>query len=182
VDASAPRGSEGFARAIGEVLRDGGDAVGLVDTKAGDREVAAIEADEGDVGAVESGDEGQAQALGAQHFLGEVRGDGVRDRVMNVEQVEVVELGNFGHARGKGEVVGRVLEEWVVGDGDFVETDVGFAAGEAEGRLVGDEVDVVAARGELDAELGGNDAGTAVGGIAGDADFHKAEPCAVGPA
>jgi hypothetical protein len=35
-------------------------------------------------------------------------------------------------------------------------------------------VDLVAARGELDAELGGDDAGAAVGGITGDADLHKA--------
>jgi hypothetical protein len=33
----------------------------------------------------------------------------------------------------------------------------------------------VAARGELDAELGGDDAGASVGWVAGDADFHGRE-------
>ncbi len=36
-----------------------------------------------------------------------------------------------------------MLEERVVGDGYFVEVDVGLATGEAEGLRVGDEVDLV---------------------------------------
>ena len=91
---------------------------------------------------------------------------------MDVEEVELVELRDFGHAAGEGEVVGRVLKEGVVGDGDFVEEDAVLAAGEAKGLLVGDEVDLVAAGGELDAELRGDDAGAAVGGVAGDTDLH----------
>ena len=124
---------------------------------------------------MERGDEGKtstARAGWCEHLAGEKRADGVRDGVVDVEEIERVELGDLGHARGEGEVVGRVLEERIVGDGDFVEVDVGFAAGEAEGLRVGDEVDLVAAGGEFDAELGGDDAGAAVGGIAGDADLH----------
>jgi hypothetical protein len=112
-------------------------------------------------------------AAGGEHLAGEQGADGVRDGVVDVEEVERVELGDLGHAGGEGEVVGRVLEERVVRDRDLVEADVGLAAGEAEGLRVGDEVDLVAARGELDAELGGDDAGAAVGGVAGDADLHS---------
>ncbi len=108
-----------------------------------------------------------------EHLAGEQCADGVRDGVVNVEEIERVELGDLGHAGGEGEVVGRVLEERVVGDGDLVEVDVGFAAGEAEGLRIGDEVDLVAAGGEFDAELGGDDAAAAVGGITGDADLHR---------
>ncbi len=144
-----------------------------VDAEARDGEIGAVEADERDVGAVERGDEGQVDALGGEHLAREQRGDGVRDRVVDVQEIEGVDLGDLGHAGGEREVVGRVLEERVVGDGDLVVADVGFAAVEAEGLRVGDEVDLVAARGELDAELGGDNAGTAVGGIAGDADLHK---------
>jgi hypothetical protein len=52
--------------------------------------------------------------------------------------------------------------------------DIGLAAGEAEGLRGGDEVDVMAAGGELDAELCGDYAGAAVGGIAGDPDAERA--------
>ena len=170
-------GGEGLEGAVAEVGGDGGDAVGLLDAEAGDGEIGGIEADEGDVGAVEGGDDGEiagGEAGGRvlQHLAGEDGGDGVGDGVVDVEEIEGVEVGDLGHAGGEGEVVGRVLEERVVGGGDLVEVDAGFAAGEAEGLGVGDEVDVVAAGGELDAELGGDDAGAAVGGIAGDADLH----------
>ena len=43
---------------------------------------------------------------------------------------------------------------------------------QADGIRVGDEVDFVAARGEFQPKLGGDDAAAAVGGIAGDADLH----------
>ena len=143
-----------------------------VDAEAGDGEVGAVVADEGDVGAVQGGDEGQVAAAGGEHLAGEQGGDGVRDGVVDVEEVERVELGDLGHAGGEGEIVGGVLEERVVVDLDLVEVDVGLAAGETEGLRGGDEVDLVAARGELDAEFGGDDAGAAVGGITGDADLH----------
>ncbi len=83
-------------------------------------------------------------------------------------------LGDFGHAGGEGEVVRRVLEERVVEELNLVKVDVGFAVGKTEGRGRGDEVDIVAASGEFDAELGGDDAGATVGGIAGDADAEGA--------
>ncbi len=54
-----------------------------------------------------------------------------------------------------------------------MEVNIGFAAGEAEGLRVGDEVDLVAAGGEFDAEFGGDNAAAAVGGITGDADLHR---------
>ena len=164
---------EGLAGAVAKVGGDGGDAVGLLDAELGDGQVRAVEADERDVGAVERGDEGKMEAARGEHLAGEQRADGVRDGVVNVEEIERVELGDLGHAGGEGEVVGRMLEEGIVRDGDFVEVDVGFAAGEAEGLRVGDEVDLVAAGGEFDAEFGGDDAAAAVGGITGDADLHR---------
>ena len=124
---------------------------------------------------MEGGDEGQADAFGGEHLAGQQGADGVGNGVVHVEQVELVELRNFSHAAGEGEVVRRVLEEGVVGDGDFVKEDAVLAAGEAEGLLVGDEVDLVAAGGELDTELCGDDAGAAVGGVAGDADLHEVQ-------
>ena len=55
---------EFFERLREQVIGDGGDAVALLDGKAGDREIAAVAADQRDVGAVQSGDEGQAARRG----------------------------------------------------------------------------------------------------------------------
>ena len=112
--------AEGGFRAVFEVGGDRGDAVRALDAVAGDGEVGAVEADEGDIGAVEGGDEGQADAAAGEHVAGEQRGDGVGDGVVDVEEIEGVELGDLGHAGGEGEVVGWVLEERVVGDRDLV--------------------------------------------------------------
>jgi hypothetical protein len=68
-----------------------------------------------------------------EHLAGEQRAHTVGDRVVDVEEIEGVKLGDLGHAGGEGEIVGRVLEERIVGDRDLVVADVGFAAGEAEG-------------------------------------------------
>ena len=114
---------------------------------------------------------GQA-ADGREHLLGQHGGDGVRDGVVHVQQVELVALGDFGHARGEREAVGRVLEERVVGDFDLVIVDARGIGIEADRIGVGDEVDLVAAGGQFQAEFGGDDAAAAVGGIAGDADVH----------
>ena len=164
---------EGGEGALAEVLGDGGDAVGDLDAEPGDGEVGAVEAHQGDVGTVEGGDEGDVHAAGGEHLAGEVRGDGVGDGVMDVQEVERVELGDFGHAGGEGEIVGRMLEERVVEDLDLVEVDVVLAAGEAERLRRGDEVDVMAAGRELDAELGGDNAGSAISRVAGYADAER---------
>ena len=155
-----------------EILGDGGDAVGLLDGKFCDGEITAIAADESDVGAVERSDE--RQTAGSGHGTGEKRADGVGNSVVDVKEVERFGFEDFDHFGGESQRIGRVVEKRVAGDFDFVEVDAGVVEIHADGRGVADEVDVVAARGELLAELGGDDAGAAVGGIAGDADFHLA--------
>ena len=95
---------------------------------------------------------------------------------MDVEDVEGFGLKDFQHFGGEGESVGRVVEEGVGGDFDFVEEDVRVGEVHADGRGVADEVDVVATRGELLAELGGDNARAAVGWVACDADAHKVSP------
>src|SRR5271156_2493945 len=97
----------------------------------------------------------------------------MRDGVVDVEKIERVELSDLAHAGCEGQIVGRMLEERVVRDRYLVEVDVGFATSETEGLRVGDEVDLVAAGGEFDAEFGGDDTAAAVGGITGDADLHR---------
>ncbi len=92
---------------------------------------------------------------------------------MDVEQVQGFGLENFEHFCGQGEGVGRVVEERVGDDFDFVEMDAGVVGVHADGRGIADEMNVVAAGGELHAEFGGDDAGAAVRGVTGDPDAHR---------
>ncbi len=112
-------------------------------------------------------------AARGEHLAGEQGADGVRNGVVDVEEVERVELGDFRHAGCEGEIVRRVFKERVVRHGDFVKVDIRFASGETKRLRVGDEVDLVAARGEFDAKLGGDDSAAAVGGVTRDANLHR---------
>src|SRR5665213_121351 len=74
------------------------------------------------------------------------------------------------------EIVGRILEERIADDIHLVIENPGGEVAQAEGLLVRDEVDLVAARRERYAELRRDGAGSAVRGIAGDADLHASIP------
>ena len=92
---------------------------------------------------------------------------------MHVQQIELVILRDLRHARRQRQVVGWIFEERIVRDRDLVVEDPLFAAGEPEGLRIGDEMHLVAQRGELDAQLGGDHSAAAVGRITGNADFHR---------
>ena len=106
----------------------------------------------------------------AEHLLGEEAGDRVRDRVVDVEELEAVLARHLGHLHREREVVRRVLEQRVARDVHLVEADVLLEVAEAERQAVGDEVDVVAAARELLAELGRHRARAAHRRIADDPD------------
>ena len=110
---------------------------------------------------------------GSGHGAGKEGADGVGDGVVDMEKVEGFGFEDFNHFGGESESVGRVVKKGVRGDVDFVEVDMRIVEIHADGRSVADEMDVVAASGELLAEFGGDDAGAAVRGIAGDADLHE---------
>ena len=96
----------------------------------------------------------------------------MRNGVVHVQQIERVSIRHVHHARSERQAIRRVLEQRVTGNFHFVIVDAGDAGVQAYGVGVGDEVDFVAARGQLHAELGGDDAAAAIRGIAGDADVH----------
>ena len=90
---------------------------------------------------------------------------------VNVEQIEIVDLGNFGHARSQRQIVRRIVEERVTRDFDFVVMDVRFGATQANRLRVGNEMDFVTALGQFKAEFSGDDAAAAIRRIAGNPDF-----------
>jgi hypothetical protein len=92
---------------------------------------------------------------------------------MDVEEVQGFGLKNFEHLGGESERVRRVIEKRVAGDFDLVKVDVRVVGIHADRRGVADEMNVVTAGREFLAEFCGDDAGAAVGGVAGDANLHE---------
>src|SRR5438045_2784135 len=80
---------------------------------------------------------------------------------------------NFRHAGGQGKAVGRILKQRVSGNLHFVIMDARDVLIEPDRVGVTDKVHVMPAVGELQAELGGDNAAAAVGGIAGYSDSHN---------
>ena len=91
---------------------------------------------------------------------------------MHVQQVELVDLGDFRHARGQRQVVWRVLEQRIARDFHLVIVDVLLRLGQTDGLRVRDEVHLVTALGQLETEFGRDHAAAAVRGITGDSDLH----------
>lgn len=92
---------------------------------------------------------------------------------MDVEDVQGFGLENFQHFYGEGEGVGGVIKEGIGNDGGLVEMDSRVVGVHADRRGVGDEVNVVPPGGEFLAQLGGDNAGAAVSGVASDANTHR---------
>src|SRR5256885_15634601 len=97
----------------------------------------------------------------------------MRNGVMDMEQIERFGFENFEHFRGECERVRWMVKERIGDNFDFVEMDARIVGGHTDRRGVADEMNVVAARGELPAEFGGDDAGAAGGGITRDADWSR---------
>ena len=93
---------------------------------------------------------------------------------MDVDEVQRLPQHRVVDGRRQCQRVVRVFEEGVAFHLHFVEVDPLVKARQAEGLGVGDEVDLMPARGQPDPELGGDGAGTAVGRVAGDSDLHRA--------
>ena len=170
-DANLVRYAEHFDGLPPQVLADRADAVRALNGKLGDGKVSGVGAHQRDIGSVQGGDEGQPPP-GREHLLSEKRGNGMGNGVMDVQQVEIVGFGDVGHPRGQRQAVGRILEEGVGGDLHFVVMNPRNARIETNGIGVTDEVDLMAACGELQAQFGGDDAAAAIGGVTGDADVH----------
>ena len=125
---------------------------------------------------MQRGNEGQAAASRTirQHLARQQRAHRVRNRVVHVQQVEIVQLGDFSHARGQRQIVRRIIEQRIARHFDFVIVNVGFLAAQPDGLGIGDEMNLVAALGQFESEFRGHHAAAAVGGITGDPNLHSA--------
>ena len=153
-----------------EPLGDGGDSVRHLDAELRDRQVAFVPADQRDVGSVQRGDHLQARM---QDLLRQVSADGVRDGVVDVEDVEPLVCRHLRHLRRQGQRVRRVgVEQRVGGDGDLVEVDAFVEQVQPRRERVADEVDLVPVLRQREPELRRDHSRAAECGIAGDADAH----------
>ena len=96
----------------------------------------------------------------------------MRNRVVHVQQVEIVELRDLGHARRQRQIVRRIVEQRIAGNFHFVIVDVRFLAPQPDGLRVGNEMDLVSALRQLQTEFRGDDSAAAVRRITGDSDLH----------
>ena len=163
---------------VAEVLRHDRDGVGTLQGMADRRPVARVAAEQGGVGPVQRGDDLRPQ-LGRQHRSREDGGRRVRHGVVDVQHVEPMLAAHLGHLHGEGQGVVGVLEQAVGVDAHRVVADAGHVRREPEGPLVADEVHVVPAAGEVDAQGRREDAAAPHRGVAGDADPEWAvrAPC-----
>src|SRR5437868_1307885 len=92
---------------------------------------------------------------------------------MDMEQIQRLGFEDFEHFGGESQGVRRMIEQRIRGDFHFVEKNVRIVQVHADRGSVADEMDVVATSSKLLAKFGGDDAGTAVSGVAGYADSHQ---------
>src|SRR5579859_609526 len=97
----------------------------------------------------------------------------MRNGVMHVQQIQIISVGYFGHARCQGKAVGRILEQRIIGDFHLVIMDSWDVLVEPYRVGISDEVHLMPAVGQLQAKLGSDDAAAAVSGIAGNSDSHN---------
>src|SRR5207253_8495772 len=125
-----------------------------------------------DIGAVQRGDHFQASR--AEDLLGQVRADGVRNRVVHMQDLELLVVGYLGHLRRQCERVRRIrIEKWIRRYCDFVKMHAFVKDVQPRRQRVADEVNVIAAPREGDAELRRHHAGAAERWITRDADSHR---------
>ncbi len=135
-----------------------------------------IRAHQRDVGAVQRGDVGQApriaRVITTEHLPRQHGAHRMWNSVMHVQQVELVDFGNLGHACRQRQVVRRILEQRIPRNFDLVIVNVGLRLSQPDGLRVRNEVDFMAALRQFESELRGDHTAAAVSGITRYTDSH----------
>ena len=159
-----------------QALGDRRHGVRLLDREGHDPGVGRIAADQRDVGAVQRRHRARrgGRRRRGQHLIGQVGGRRVRDRIVGVDDVERVLLGDAGDGVGERQQVLRLAEERIRRDADRLERQAGDTVAPAKRRLAAHQVHAVAAFGERVRQLGGDHAAAADRGVADHPDLHGA--------
>src|SRR5579864_671126 len=96
----------------------------------------------------------------------------MRNRVMDVQDVQVINFRHLRHARGQRQVIRRILKQRILRHGDFMKEDAGLLGIQADGLLISDEMHFMAALRQLNAKLRPHNSAAAIRGITSYADLH----------
>ena len=91
---------------------------------------------------------------------------------MHVEKIQSIRVGHLRHSRSQSQTVWGVMEERIVGDFHFVIVNARRPGIEADRVGIADEVNLMPAVGQLEAQFRRDDAAAAVGGVTGNPDGH----------
>src|SRR5579871_280057 len=100
----------------------------------------------------------------------------MRDCIVDVQNVQVIDFRYFRHARGQRQVIWRILKQRILRHRDFMKEDAWLLGVEADGLLVSDEMHFMATLRQLNAEFRAHHSAAAVGGITGYSDLHLVMP------
>jgi len=91
---------------------------------------------------------------------------------MDVQDVQAFFFTNFEHFYRERKCIRRMVEEGILDNLGLMEMDAWVVRVHPDGRGVGDEMNIVSARGKFLTKFGGDDTRTAIGGIPCDTNAH----------
>ncbi len=108
-------------------------------------------------------------------LFGQVGGRSMGDRIVHVQEVELVIDDYVNHRTREGRFIGRVVEEGIIRNAHFVIEDIRIKLVEPDRLLIGDEMHLVAFVGKRFSQLRRQDAATAEGRITNNSYSHRFE-------
>ena len=118
------------------------DAVRFLDGEFDNPAERRIGPDQGDIRAMEGRD--RLEPPGIEDLLGQIGAGRVGNRIMGVDDVEMVDLRQLDQFGGQAQLVGGGLEQGIGRDLDFVDEDILMERPQTERRRVADDMDLVA--------------------------------------
>ena len=160
--------------ALLQVVGDGCDSVTHFNGVSSDWKVRAVRAHDGNVGPVQRGDKRKLArlVLGRKHLAGQQRADRMRNGVMHVQDVEVIDLRHLRHARGQRQIVRRIFEQRILRNRNFMKQDVRMIAIQPDGLLVGNKMHLMSPGSKFNAQLRPDHPAASAGRIISNANFH----------
>src|SRR5512146_1635232 len=95
------------------------------------------------------------------------------NRIVHVQEVELVEFSHFSHTRSQRKIVRWELKKWIVRNRNLVIEDALFAADQPEWLRIGNEMHLVSKCSKLNAQFGCHDARSAISGVTRDSNPHS---------